>query len=182
MLTETKTLPQILTFGEIKYYIFSAVFVSLAVFIPLAGHQFHLIGPKFLLMHFFVLIAGFLFGWRTGLTVGILSPLMSYSFSHLPVINILPEVILELAVYGFVIGFLREKEFGILPSLFSAMVLGRMARILFILMFNTQANALEFIKISRPGILLQLIMIPLVIYLLQKFVFRRTYGERIRKF
>jgi len=170
---QIKSLPKVLIFSEVKYYIFSAVFVSLAIFIPWLGHQFHLAGPKFLLMHFFVLIAGFLFGWRTGLAVGVLSPLMSYSLSHLPAFSILPQIILELAVYGFVIGFLRERKFGILPALFSAMILGRAVRILFILIFIPQNNPLEFIKVSWPGIILQIVLIPLIIYLLQEFVFNK---------
>lgn len=173
MFTQTKTLPKILVFSEAKYYTFSLIFTGLAVFIPWFGHQFHLVGPKFLLMHFFVLIAGFLFGWRTGLAVGLLSPLMSYSISHLPAINILPEVILELAVYGLTIGFLREKNFNIFSAFFLAMISGRAARILFIFTFNSQANPYQFLEISWPGIILQILLIPLIIYFLQNVIFKR---------
>ena len=67
MFTQTKALPKILTFSETKYYIFSSVFVGMAVFVPWLTHQFHLAGPKFLPMHFFVMFAGFLFGWRMGI-------------------------------------------------------------------------------------------------------------------
>jgi len=179
MLTQIKTLPKILVFSEIKYYIFSAVFVSLAIFIPWLGHQFHLAGPKFLLMHFFVLIAGFLFGWRTGLLVGLLSPLMSYSVSHLPAIIILPEIILELAAYGFFIGLLREKNVNIWTSLFLSMISGRIIRILFIFIFRPGFDPIGFLKISLPGIILQIVLIPLMIYLLQRFVFEKTDEQRI---
>ena len=107
---QTKVLPRILSFSEAKFYVFSAFFVSLAVFTPWLAHQFHIAGPKFLPMHFFIIIAGFLFGWRTGLIVGIFSPLISYSITHLPPPALLPEIILELALYGLVIGILREKK------------------------------------------------------------------------
>src|SRR3989344_62410 len=99
MKTQTKALPRILTFSQVKYYIFSAVFVGLAVITPTIFHQFNLAGPKFLPMHFFVLIAGFLFGWRTGLLVGLLSPLMSYSITHMPPMIILPQIFLQFAGY-----------------------------------------------------------------------------------
>ncbi|MFA4998935.1 MAG: ECF transporter S component, partial [Candidatus Paceibacterota bacterium] len=108
-LTKVKSLPRLFAFSDAKLYVFSAVFTVSAVFFPWLLHQFNLAGPQFLPMHFFILIAGFLFGWRTGLVVGVLSPLMSYGITHMPSITILPEVILELAVYGLVIGILREK-------------------------------------------------------------------------
>lgn len=166
MFTQTKALPKVLTFVEAKYYIFSATFVASAVFFPWLLHQFHLAGPIFLPMHLFVLIAGFLFGWRTGVLVGLLSPLMSYSITHMPPIVILPEVILELGVYGLAIGLLREKGLNIWITLLGAMILGRIIRMA--IAFDT-----SFIQMSWPGILLQLALIPVVIYLLQKFFFKR---------
>lgn len=179
MFTQTKALPKILTFSEAKYYIFSAVFVGLAVVTPTIFHQFHLAGPTFLPMHLFVLIAGFLFGWRTGLIVGLLSPLMSYSITHLPPMAILPETMLELAVYGLAIGFLRERGLNIWVALLGAMVLGRLARLIFVLGLGLGTNPLQYFQISWPGILLQLALIPLMIYLLQKFLFKKEDEKAI---
>lgn len=178
-LTQTKTLPKILTFTEIKCYIFSLAFVSLAVFVPWLCHQFHLSGPKFLPMQFFIIIAGFLFGWRTGLLVGFLSPILSYSITHLPSIVILPEVILELTFYGLIIGILREKKANIWLALLGAMIFGRLARLLFVLVFGLTTNPLEYFLISLPGILLQLALIPFFVFLLQKFVLGRENEKRI---
>src|SRR3989338_8904233 len=104
MFAQTKGLPKVLTFSQVKYYIFSAVFVGLAVVTPAIFHQFNLAGPKFLPMHIFVMLAGLLFGWRTGMLVGLLSPLMSYSITHMPPMAILPETVLELTVYGLTAG------------------------------------------------------------------------------
>ena len=170
MTTQTKALSKVLFFSEVKYYIFSAVFVGLAVFVPWLTHQFHLAGPKFLPMHFFVIIAGMLFGWRFGMIVGAASPMLSYGITHLPPFTILPETILELAVYGFVAGFLRERGFNIFTVLLSAMVLGRLARIFLILSFHSQVDPLKFIQISWPGIVLQLILIPFVIFIWGKIL------------
>lgn len=177
---QTKTLPKILTFGEIKYYIFSLTFTGLAVFVPWFLHNFTMAGSKFLPMHFFVMIAGFLFGWRTGLIVGAMSPLLSYSLTQMPAMAILPQVILELVVYGLAIGILRERKFNIWVSLFSAMILGRIARILFIFVLLPKADYFQFIKTSLPGMILQILLIPFAIYLLQKFVFEKNKnGERV---
>jgi len=174
MKTQTKALPKVLTFSEAKYYIFSVVFVGLAVATPTIFHQFNLAGPRFLPMHIFVLLAGILFGWRTGLLVGLLSPLMSYSITHMPPVAILPETVLELGVYGLAIGLLREKNLNIWLSLVSAMVLGRLARLAFVLAFGLHTNFWQYLQISWPGILLQLALIPTAIYLLQRFLFKKS--------
>ncbi|MBI2042148.1 MAG: ECF transporter S component [Candidatus Nealsonbacteria bacterium] len=177
MFTQTKSLPKVLTFSETKYYLFSGIFTASAVFLPWLAHQYHLVGPQFLPMHFFVLIAGFLFGWRTGLLVGALSPLMSFSITHMPPMIILPQVVLELAVYGFAIGLLREKNINILVALLGAMVLGRLARVLFILIITPKMDFTQFIQISLPGIILQLALIPFIIYFLQRFVLKDKEGR-----
>ncbi|MBU4351076.1 ECF transporter S component [Patescibacteria group bacterium] len=170
MFIQAKSLPQILTFGETKYYIFSLVFTGLAVFTPWLAHQFNLAGQIFLPMHIFVLAAGFLFGWRTGLIVGVLSSLSSYFLTQMPAMALLPQVILELAVYGIAIGLLREKNFNIWVSLFFAMVLGRLARVLFISFFVPGMDVLQFISISLPGMILQIALIPLIIRLVREFI------------
>ncbi|MFC1630176.1 ECF transporter S component [Patescibacteria group bacterium] len=170
-MTFSKVLPKTLSFTDTKLYIFSFSFVVLAVFVPLALHQFHVAGPKFLPMHFFILIAGFLLGWQTGLIVGIFSPLMSYSISHLPAISLLPEITLELAMYGLITGLLREKGLNIWVSLFFAMIFGRLARLFFVLGFGLETDPLMYFQMSLPGILLQIVLIPLIILLLQKHVF-----------
>jgi hypothetical protein len=176
--TQTKVLPNILVFSQLKYYVFSVVFTSLAVSVPWLSHQFGIAGQIFLPMHFFILAAGFLFGWRTGLLVGIISPIMSYSLTQMPVLALLPQVVIELAVYGLIIGILREKKINLWAALLSAMVLGRLARVLFILLFVSQMNALEFIKMSLPGIILQIILIPVAVYFIQKFLEMKN-GQRI---
>lgn len=160
MSAQTKVLPKVLTFSEAKYYIFSAVFTAAAVFIPWLLHQFKLAGPQFLPMHFFIFIAGFLFGWRTGLVTALSSILISYSLTHMPPMVILPQVIIEIAVYGLAIGILRERNFNIWISLIGAMILGKLARFV-------MAGSLGFVAMSWPGIVLQLALIPVIVYLIQ---------------
>lgn len=171
---QIKTLPRTLSFSEVKFYIFSISFVSLAVFVPWFFHQFHIAGARFLPMHFFVIIAAFLFGWRTGLVVGIFSPLIGYSIIHLPPIVVLPEILLELAFYGLIIGILRERKLNIWIILFSAMILGRLARLFFVLGLGLQTNPLNYFQISWPGMILQITLIPLAIFLLQKYIFDKA--------
>lgn len=174
MQTKIQTFPKTLSFSEAKYYFFSVIFTTAAVFFPWLAHQFGIVGQIFLPMHFFILIAGFLFGWRTGLMVGLISPILSFSLTQMPVAMLLPQVAIELAIYGLIVGILRENKINIWISLFSAMILGRLARVLFILAFMPKMAALQFIQISLPGIILQIILVPLAIYLLQKFIAGKT--------
>lgn len=179
MFTQTKALPKALTFSGVKYYIFSAVFVGLSVATPAIFHQFNLAGPKFLPMHIFVLLAGLLFGWRTGLIVGLLSPIMSYSITHMPAMAILPEVTLELAVYGLAIGLLREKSLNVWAALAGAMILGRLIRWIFALGLGLQTDPVKYFQMSWPGIVLQLAFIPIIVYILQRFFFKKEDEKTI---
>ncbi|MCK4593021.1 ECF transporter S component [bacterium] len=72
----------------------------------------HLLGAPvrwFLPMHWPVVLAGLVYGWRGGLAVGALAPLVSFALSGMPPLAILPVMVVELAVYGFLAGFLRER-------------------------------------------------------------------------
>lgn len=170
MKTNILALPRVLNFTEAKYYVFSAVFTALAVGAPWIAHQFHIAGQVFLPMHIFVLASGLLFGWRAGLLVGTLSPILSFSLTQMPVMALLPQVTLELAVYGLAIGLLREKNLNIWVSLAGAMILGRLVRIVVIMALFPKMDPIQFIQISLPGIILQLALIPFIVYLIQKFV------------
>jgi niacin transporter len=179
MLAQTKVFPKVLSFNQAKYYIFSLVFIGLSVLTPAIFHQFNLVGAKFLPMHIFVILAGLLFGWRAGLLVGVLSPLMSYGLTHMPALTILPEIVLELGVYGLIAGTLMEKKLNIWISLLSAMVLGRLARLLFVLFSGLETNPSDYFIIGWPGVVLQLVLIPIVVYLLQKFFFKKNNEKTV---
>jgi uncharacterized membrane protein len=173
-----------LKYNEIRSYILTAAFVMLAVFVPWVFHQFYLAGPTFLPMHIFVLIAGLLFGWRAGLIVGLLTPVVSHFISGMPVLNVLPQIVIELSAYGFIAGILREKyNLRTIWSLLGAMVGGRMALLLAILVIyliagqsysplgpeaNLFASFWSVIKQGWPGIVIQLAFIPAIIWLVEK--------------
>jgi len=176
--------PVVLKYRDMRSYVFTAAFVSLAVLGPWVFHQFHLAGPTFLPMHIFVLMAGLLFGWRAGLAVGLLTPLASYAVSGMPVLTILPQVLIELSAYGLIAGILREKyNLRAIWSLLGAMIGGRLALLLALLVIYLVAGesysplGLEtspfvafssVIKQGWPGIVIQLVSIPALIWLAGK--------------
>jgi len=173
-----------LKYNDIRSYVFTTAFVILAVFTPWVFHQFHLAGPTFLPMHIFVLIAGLLFGWRAGLVVGLFTPLMSYFISGMPVLNVLPQIVIELSAYGFIAGILRQKyNLRTIWALLGAIMGGRMALLLAILVIyfiggesysplgleaNPFASFWSVIRQGWPGIAIQLISIPPIIWLVEK--------------
>jgi hypothetical protein len=183
-ISKPQPFPLVLKYNNVRSYILTAAFVSLAVLVPWVFHQFHLAGPTFLPMHIFVLSAGLLFGWRAGLAVGLLTPLSSYAVSQLPVLTILPQILIELSAYGLIAGILREKyNLRAIWSLLGAMIGGRLALLMALLVIYLVAGeshsplGLEtspfvafssVIKQGWPGILLQLVSIPAILWLAAK--------------
>lgn len=190
--------PKALTYTNIRSYAFTAVFVSLAVATPWVFHQFHLAGPTFLPMHIFVLLAGLLFGWRAGLIVGLFTPLVSYGVSGMPVLTILPQIVVELSFYGLVAGMLRERfNLRVIWSLIGAMIAGRLALLLTVTILcfggtiysplslytgvGAEANPLavlwSVISLGWPGIIIQLVSIPLIMRLLERLALKNSRGK-----
>lgn len=181
--TEFQVLPRIINYTDVYSYVFTLIFVSLAVATPWVFHQFHLAGPIFLPMHFFVLMAGLLFGWRAGLIVGLLTPIISFATSGMPAIVILPQIVIEISFYGLVAGILREKfNLRVIWSVIGAMLAGRLALLLVLSSLFLVTGAVysplgvyegmgaqgpfaafwSTVALSWPGIAIQLVSIPLI--------------------
>jgi hypothetical protein len=181
---ESRSRAIVLTYTDIRSYLFTLVFVALSVLVPWVFHQFHLAGPTFLPMHIFVLVAGLVFGWRAGLIVGVLTPLASYGVSGMPALTILPQIVVELSTYGLVAGLLREKlNLPVIWSLLGAMIAGRLALCLAVLVIYLSAGTIysplgmesnplgavwATVRQGWPGVILQLVLIPLGIWLVGK--------------
>jgi niacin transporter len=164
---------QVLKLTQIKELIFTATFVVLAVCAPVVVHYFGGVGAGrvFLPMHFFVLVAGLLLGWRSGLIVGAFSPLISFLISGMPTINILPFIIVELSVYGLASGLLRQK-YNLWISLSGAIIIGRLTSFAAIFLFSNM-NAVNYIFQATSdgwrGIVLQLIFVPVIVKYLKGY-------------
>ena len=182
--------PMVLKYTDVRIYIFAVAFVLLDVAVPWVFHQFHLAGPTYLPMHIFVFVAALLFGWRLGLLVGLITPLASYAVSGMPLLPVLPQIMIELSVYGLAAGMLRERfNLRVAWSLLGAMTAGRLALLLAVLMvyviagrvyspLGAEANPVlavwTTVKQGWPGIALQLALIPGLIWLLGKVVPRTS--------
>ena len=173
----------VLKFTDVRSYIYAAIFVALTVTVPWLLHRIPAAGATFLPMQYFVFIGGLVFGWRAGLVVGLISPVISYCLSGMPVLPVLPQIVLEISVYGVAAGLLREKlSLGIAWSLAGAMIAGRLALFAFLVVQSSfsavyspigpAAGVLSSIwttlSQSWPGIVIQLVSIPFITAYIQK--------------
>ncbi len=163
----------------------SAVLLALGLILPFFTGQMQAIGNKLLPMHLPVLICGFVCGWKYGLLTGFITPLLRCVLFTMPApINAICMAF-ELATYGTVSGFLYERfaslkcgsfQIGSYISLLGAMLSGRIVwGIVSVIIYGVNNASFTWqIFISGallnaiPGIILQLILIPILILALEK--------------
>lgn len=155
-----------LNFLSIRALIFQLLLISAAVVLPVVVHLTGALVRYLLPMHWVVILAGLLYGWRGGLLVGVLSPVASFLISGMPYPGILPSMTIELVTYGIITGFLRENiKLNPFLSVTIALVFGRITFVASVLLLNVvTTNQLDYIKIALlPGIvatLLQILLLP----------------------
>lgn len=162
--------------------ILSALFLALAYLMPFLTGQIPEIGAMLCPLHIPVLICGFICGWPWGLAVGFIAPLFRSLTLGMP--PLFPKAIcmaFELAVYGLVAGLmykiLPKKKPYIYCSLLIAMVVGRIVwGIAMFICMEASGGAFTFSAFiagaftnAIPGIVAQIVLIPIVVMLLEKF-------------
>ncbi len=165
---------------SIKKMVFAAMFVALGVILPILLHGVPQAGMVLLPMHIPVLLCGLICGPVFGLLCGILTPAASSLFTGMPPAAILPSMICELAVYGLIAGLLirfiqtKSQFVNILLALVGAMLIGRViygAVNALIFQFGTytlQAWLTASFVTALPGILIQIVLIPAIVFALQR--------------
>lgn len=162
-----------------KQLVLSGVFIALGIVLPMAFHLFGGGGPMFLPMHIPVLLAGFFLSMPYAIAVGIITPLLSSLFTGMPpMFPVLPYMMLELATYACMVSFLYQKKgLNVYISLIGSMIAGRIMAglgvwILAQFFAAKMPGPIVFITgaISKglPGIIIQIIFIPILIIALQK--------------
>lgn len=157
----------------------SAAVIALAVLLPQVVHM--AAGPQggvqWLPMYLPVLLGGCLLGWRWGLGVGILSPLVSFAVTSLtgsamPVAARLPYMAAELAVFAAVSGLFSQKiaqnGWMAFPAVLLAQVSGRAVFLALAAIFQgvsslSVAAVWGQIQAGLLGLLLQAVLVPLLV-------------------
>ena len=163
----------------VKKLVFTAVCAALCLVLPMAFHTIPNAGQVILPMHIPVLLCGLICGWPYGGVCGLIGPLLSSLLTGMPPAAMLPSMMVECCVYGLVSGLLMRyvrTKYAVADlyiSLISAMALGRIvAGFAKALIFTPGTPAFAWVTTSLvsgiPGIVLQLVLMPLVILALTK--------------
>lgn len=160
----------------------SAMFVAIGLVLPFLTGQIPQFGNMLLPMHIPVFLCGLICGWRYGTVVGFMLPLMRYAIFGMPIL--FPTGIsmaFELATYGLVVGLWYGKSrwkciISLYRSMIAAMLCGRIVwGIVQIILLGMSGNSFSwqvfmteaFIN-AIPGIIVQLILIPVIMLALNR--------------
>lgn len=164
----------------VKKSIITAVCIALCVVLPQAFHAIPNAGSIYCPMHIPVLICGLICGWQYGFLCGIAGPLLSSLFTGMPPAAMLPQMVIECAVYGLIAGlvmrFISTKKvyadlyISLVAAMLSGRVIGGIAKALIFAKGETTIVtwATSYFVTSLPGIIIQLVLIPTIVFALMK--------------
>ena len=152
--------------------VLAALFLALAFVLPMVTGHLPQVGNMLCPMHFPILLCGFVLGGPWGLAVGFAAPLLrSVLFGMPPMFPIAISMAFELAAYGAVSGWLYRRVKHTLPMVAGRLVWGAVRFVLAGLSgssFPFSAFLSGALFTAVPGIIAQLVLIPLIITALQK--------------
>ena len=163
-----------------KKLVYSAMCLALCLVLPFLTGQIPEIGSMLLPMHIPVLLCGFLCGGGWGAAVGFTAPLLRHLLFGMPPMPGCISMAFELATYGFVVGLLHRKlgkgVKGIYVSLICAMAPGRLVwGIAQMAIMGLNGGSFPFSAFvagaftsAIPGIVLQLVLLPILVRALEK--------------
>ena len=165
--------------------VLSGMFLAVALVLPFLTGQLPQLGNALCPMHIPVLLCGFFCGPLYGAFTGFLAPLLRYFlFGMPPLIPVGLAMSFELAAYGFVSAMLWRRlpakkssiYLALLIAMFSGRIIwGAVRTVLYGLgksPFGWAAFLSGAILNSIPGIIVQLILIPQIVYALKRYTYR----------
>ena len=166
--------------NNVKKAIITAIMIALCVVLPMAVHGIPKGGIILSPMHFPVLLCGLTCGPVYGFFAGLAGALLSHLLTGMPPVPVLPGMLIEMFFYGLASGlmmkFVRTGKLAadLYISLISAMLIGRIAgglgkALIFARgSYSLAAWASGYLVATLPGMILQLILIPLIYFTLEK--------------
>lgn len=161
----------------------SAMLLALVFVLPLLTGQVPQLGERFCPMHIPVFLCGYLCSAYWGFAVGFVGPLLRSLIVGVPA-PLFPKgiaIAFELAAYGFMSGFLYKllpkKRSNLYLSLIISMVAGRLVRAFVQLCcvgfdltkFSFSAFGTVVVLNALPGIVIQLLLIPVLVSAVEKY-------------
>ena len=172
---------------EILKMVLASLFLALAYVMPFLTGQIPERGSMLCPLHIPVLLCGFICGWPWGLALGFIAPIFrSLTMGGIPPLYpVALAMTFELATYGATAGLMYEylprKKVFIYPSLLVAMIVGRIVwgTAMSILVgikggsFTFSAFLAGALTNALPGIIVQIILIPILVMILDNPKFLR---------
>ncbi len=169
------------TMSSVKRSSICALCIALCYVLPLGFHAFGA-GELFLPIHIPVLLCGMVCGWGYGLFCGIAGPVLSCVLSGMPSPTDLISMVPELSLYGLVTGLLLQAirtrftladlYLALIPAMAAGRIAGGLAKALFYLShargYSLGLWVSGYVVKSLPGILLQLAVLPPIVFALMK--------------
>ena len=166
---------------QVRKLTYAALYLAIAMVLPFVTGQIPEIGSMLCPMHLPVLLCGFMCGAPWGLAVGFISPLLrSVVFGMPPMYPTAVAMAFEMAVYGGLAGLLYRllprKKSTIYAVLVIAMIAGRIvlgaAHVILAglsgSVYTWSAFLAGAVTDAVPGIVLQLVLIPLVVMAMER--------------
>ena len=159
---------------KVKYLTLSALFIALGIVMPFITGQIPQFGSMLLPMHLPILIAGFMLPWQYATLIGFIVPLLrSALFSMPPMFPSAFAMAFELATYALVISIVYRLFNKHNITLIAGMIAGRV--VWGIVMYLISKISFQIFLASAilnaiPGIILQLLLIPGLIVMLNKYI------------
>lgn len=174
-----------------KQIVTAGVLIAFGIILPITFHTFQMGGAVFLPMHIPILLGGFLLSPFNAALVGVLTPILSSVMTSMPpFFPIGIQMVFELACYGYIISYIYKRRSNILISLIMGMLAGRLVAgiVNYILLTQFLAKAFSiktfltasFIT-SLPGILIQIVVIPIMVKLLENANILESKGVNINE-
>ncbi len=133
------------------------------------------LGESFLPMYLPIMLVGFLAGPYAGASAAIVAPLCSYGLTAMPAASMLPFILIELVAIGVGAGLLRKGRFPAVLKVLAVQVIGKLVRLSAVLV-AVYALGNEAVSVAAwgnaivaglPGVILQLVLVPLILYALE---------------
>lgn len=167
-----------------KELVSGGLLLAIGILLPMIFHSFGMMGPVFLPMHIPVLIGGLILSPYLALVLGIATPIISGVLTGMP--PMFPMAVImafELGAYGIIASLATRKfKLSSIPSLIISMIGGRIVAGLtvaaLVQLFGIKMNPIAFVKgaviTGLPGIIIQIIIIPSLMYALKGFIKNQT--------
>ncbi len=173
---------EIFVMNKVKKLAVTAMLFAVGMVLPFFIGQIPAIGKMLLPMHIPVLLCGFIVGWQYGALIGFLLPIVRGLVFGMP--PLYPNAIamaFEMAAYGFVSGYLYSHAKWqctkmLYISLVTAMLAGRLVwAFAEVILLGIGGNTFTWKMFAAgaflnaiPGIIVQLVLIPLIMVALRR--------------